>query len=357
MPSKAIRILKRTLSGTLLAGGAALTLWSTAKSDDGRPLFYVSAAVLIAAVLEASRMGALRERDLKPVLSLSAAGVLLLGFAAIAGRRWALEEREVLGALPQASSGVYGPNLLVEYAWPGLIAAAAFSLMHVARRVFRLPDVPTRLIVYGGLGAVLILVVSESTEVLPRLRLGAAVLFVVVATHVPLVLAHGRGRDLAIAAGLALWIVPPLPGLWALWAQWGSAVLVAVVLLSKIGDTVGYYVGSAIGRTHPFPAISPGKTTAGCVASLAGATVVGGVLVHLGFLPQRPLGLAGGLLAGAAINLASQGGDLFESWVKRRAGVKDSSSAFGPSGGVLDQIDSLLFSVPVATLTLPWIFE
>ena len=43
----------------------------------------------------------------------------------------------------------------------------------------------------------------------------------------------------------------------------------------------------------------------------------------------------------------------FESWIKRRTGVKDSSTAFGPSGGVLDQIDSLLFSVPVALLAWP----
>ena len=80
--------------------------------------------------------------------------------------------------------------------------------------------------------------------------------------------------------------------------------------------------------------------------------VVGTGLVH-----SSSLGLLGGALAGAAINVAAQAGDLFESWVKRRAGVKDASTWFGPSGGMLDLVDSLLFSVPVALWVWPHGFD
>lgn len=55
--------------------------------------------------------------------------------------------------------------------------------------------------------------------------------------------------------------------------------------------------------------------------------------------------------------MAAQAGDLFESFVKRRVGVKDSSTWFGPSGGLLDQLDSLLFSIPMALVTWPFLME
>jgi len=64
-------------------------------------------------------------------------------------------------------------------------------------------------------------------------------------------------------------------------------------------------------------------------------------------------GVLGGALAGLSLNLAAQAGDLFESGVKRRFGVKDSGALFGPSGGVLDVVDSLLATVPLALVVLP----
>jgi CDP-diglyceride synthetase len=156
---------------------------------------------------------------------------------------------------------------------------------------------------------------------------------------------------------LALWIGPllalPLPWLWHVWHDWGTRGLVALVLLAKVGDIVGYYVGSSIGVRHPFPRISPGKTVAGCWASFVAGTLAGGALVQAGVLPVGPYGVWGGLTAGAAVNLAAQAGDLLESWIKRGAGVKDSGTWFGPSGGVLDLVDSLLLAVPAALLVWP----
>lgn len=158
----------------------------------------------------------------------------------------------------------------------------------------------------------------------------------------------GRGRPWAL--GLALWTLPPLFALVPLGVQFGTRGLVLLVVLSKIGDVFGYFVGRAIGRSHPFPRLSPGKTTAGCVASLAAGAVAGAALLPL-------LGdgatLLHGALAGAAVNVAAQAGDLAESWVKRRAGVKDSSAWVGPAGGVLDVVDSLLVTVPAGVFLWP----
>lgn len=165
-----------------------------------------------------------------------------------------------------------------------------------------------------------------------------------------------RAAGALAAVAFALWLVPPLPLLERVWTVFGQRGLISLLILSKLGDTAGYYVGSAIGRSHPFPAISPGKTTAGCVASLVAGTLAGGVLVATGMLAEARWGVAGGLVAGALVNLAAQGGDLLESSVKRHAGVKDSSSWFGPAGGMLDLVDSLLLSVPVALATWPWLF-
>jgi len=170
-------------------------------------------------------------------------------------------------------------------------------------------------------------------------------------------LVMGAGlRNIRRLAFLALWLPAPLVSLAAIWAAFGPNGLLALILLSKIGDVFGYYVGNALGKSHPFPKTSPGKTTAGCVASLIAGTLGGGLCAWFELLPGGRDALVPGLAAGALINLAAQAGDLLESRVKRAAGVKDSGTWFGPSGGVLDLVDSLLLAVPAALLTWPWLF-
>ncbi|MFT7667449.1 MAG: CDP-diglyceride synthetase [Planctomycetota bacterium] len=160
--------------------------------------------------------------------------------------------------------------------------------------------------------------------------------------------------------GLALllpaWLFTPLCALTLIWSKFGPEGLVAIIVLSKIGDVFGYYVGNAMGKSHPFPNISPGKTTAGCVASLVAGTLAGAACVWFGYLPGGEVALVAGLIAGAVINIASQLGDLVESKLKRMASVKDSGTWFGPSGGCLDLVDSLLLSVPAALISWPLLF-
>ena len=180
----------------------------------------------------------------------------------------------------------------------------------------------------------------------------ATVAGALLAAAVTSLMAPGKERKLQLAC--QLWVATPLLLLVTIHARHGVLGLSALLLLSKIGDIAGYYFGQAFGKHHPFPKLSPGKTTEGCTASFAAAVILGAVL-HLAFDwgVGGEWGLVGALAAAGLTNLASQGGDLIESAAKRSAGVKDSSGWVGASGGVLDVVDSLLLSVPVALLTWP----
>lgn len=120
--------------------------------------------------------------------------------------------------------------------------------------------------------------------------------------------------------------------------------LVALVLLCVIAcDTVAYFGGSAFGR-HPFFAtISPHKTIEGAVGGALGAIVIGAALgpALVGLNPAVGAGL------GALTGVAAQAGDLVESALKRRAGVKESSGLIPGHGGLLDRLDSLVLVGPV----------
>ena len=113
-------------------------------------------------------------------------------------------------------------------------------------------------------------------------------------------------------------------------------------------DIAAYFLGRWFGKHRPFPAISPGKTEAGFVGGfLAGAAVVmAGSLVF----DVIPLGVSFGLVA--VVGFGSQVGDLFESMIKREAGIKDSSRLIPGHGGILDRFDGFLFVFPLAYLYL-----
>jgi phosphatidate cytidylyltransferase len=130
----------------------------------------------------------------------------------------------------------------------------------------------------------------------------------------------------------------------------GMLPLVSLVAVAKAGDVAAYLGGTLFGRRRMAPVLSPGKTWEGAAASLVGAIAAAWFVVGRlgGGLPVRPWGgwLAFGLLVGLAAIL----GDLAESLVKRECGAKDSGRTLGGLGGVLDLIDSFVFSAPVAWL-------
>ena len=120
--------------------------------------------------------------------------------------------------------------------------------------------------------------------------------------------------------------------------------LLYVLALNWIGDACAYYMGKNFGRHKLAPAISPGKTWEGTLASLAGS-VLFGVPFLWQFLPGVPVFYAVAL--SIAANAAGQVGDLAESAMKRGAHVKDSGALLPGHGGMLDRVDSTLFALPV----------
>jgi phosphatidate cytidylyltransferase len=134
--------------------------------------------------------------------------------------------------------------------------------------------------------------------------------------------------------GHLVWLRFLLHGEW--WILWFLMVIFA-------GDTGAYYVGRTLGETKLYPAVSPGKTWAGVAGGLAVSLIVG---VAAG--KWLDLGLGGPALAGLALVVALLGllGDLFESMLKRQAMVKDASHLLPGHGGMLDRLDSILFSAP-----------
>jgi phosphatidate cytidylyltransferase len=117
----------------------------------------------------------------------------------------------------------------------------------------------------------------------------------------------------------------------------GLALVLWLVLVVVAADVGAYFVGRAVGGPKLWPAVSPGKTWSGALGGLAAAVVVGVALaLALGWPPAR-LGLVS-----AAMAAASQAGDLLESALKRRFGVKDSSRLIPGHGGVMDRLDAIM---------------
>jgi phosphatidate cytidylyltransferase len=131
-------------------------------------------------------------------------------------------------------------------------------------------------------------------------------------------------------------------------------VVLLPVLLTWSSDTGAYFVGRIAGRTKLMPSVSPAKTVEGAIGGVALSVVICWLYVHYLLVPHGQLGLSplGIVLFAVAIAIAAQLGDLFESLLKREAGVKDSSGLLPGHGGFLDRVDSLLFVLPVAALLL-----
>lgn len=130
----------------------------------------------------------------------------------------------------------------------------------------------------------------------------------------------------------------------------GGAVLLAMpIALTWFGDSFAYFGGRAWGRRKLIPSVSPGKTVAGALSSIAGTILIGVLYAWLIFglwLDVRMPLLAGAAL-GLLVSITGQLGDLAESLLKREAGVKDSGHLLPGHGGILDRFDALLFTLPV----------
>ena len=125
----------------------------------------------------------------------------------------------------------------------------------------------------------------------------------------------------------------------------GFAALILILLVVWVTDIGGYFAGRGIGGPKLWPRVSPKKTWAGAIGGFAASLVVAAGFAALGLGKTGPL-----VLLGAVLSIVSQLGDLFESAVKRRFGVKDSSHIIPGHGGLLDRLDGFVAAVVLAAI-------
>ena len=228
-----------------------------------------------------------------------------------------------------------------------------------------------RLLKVGGVGPVVYALVAAvalvastklGTEVDPPRSLfqAAAVFWVLAGPYVLFrrpTLAHGAWRLFLFLAGIVVFV--------ACWHALvaarvkGVPFVLSLLLVVWLADIGAYFAGKAFGRHKLAPAISPGKTWEGAVGGwLAVVIVASAAIVLHAFEPTlysallERLGAVRTLVVLTVLVVFSVVGDLFESMLKRQAGVKDSSGLLPGHGGVLDRIDALLPVLPLAMLLL-----
>lgn len=217
------------------------------------------------------------------------------------------------------------------------------------------------LVLSGIIGGALWLLHAQGSEALFMSAASTAFLFAAVFWIVaaPLWLKR-KARPSALACAIAGWLV--------VWPTWFAFIvlrdaspwlLLAIAALVWVADIAAYFAGRRFGRHKLAPEVSPGKTWEGVMGALAGVAVYGIVLCEISehyptpfsrlFEPAWGLPAIGAMLVLTALSVV---GDLFESWMKRGAGLKDSSALLPGHGGILDRIDALTSTLPVAAFAL-----
>jgi len=154
-------------------------------------------------------------------------------------------------------------------------------------------------------------------------------------------LVRDQGSDLKLV-GVG-YILFPLGGMMVLrYGPHGFGLTLWTLAIVWATDIGAYFIGRYFGGPKLAPSISPAKTWSGLVGGAVAAGVIGPIVASQGH--NMPIAC---YILGAPMGLLAQGGDLFESWLKRVAGVKDSGSLIPGHGGVLDRLDGV---VPVATM-------
>jgi phosphatidate cytidylyltransferase len=214
-------------------------------------------------------------------------------------------------------------------------------------------------IVYAAIAAVIVAASTRMESARPLYQ-AAGIFWLVAGPYVLVrkpVLAAGVWRTFLLVAGFVLFAAcwHALVGARAL----GVGFVLSLLLVVWLADIGAYFSGKAFGKHKLAPSISPGKTWEGAVGGWAAVMIVSvAALVLHAFEPTLYSALAAQLGVGRALFVLtvlvafSVIGDLFESMLKRQAGVKDSSGLLPGHGGVLDRIDALLPVLPLAMLLL-----
>lgn len=247
--------------------------------------------------------------------------------------------------LPVAIAAIYFGGYLFDL----LVVAAAFVMLFEWNAITKSTAADARFGSAYARGAIALLA-PLLFAALGRPDFGL-LLLVVVTLPIAVLSAYEEGRGRCWGAFGALYV--GLPCVAIIWLrqddQNGLGVVLWLLCAVWATDIGAYFAGRGIGGPKLAPRISPNKTWAGLIGGMIAAGLVGvvaGILIgHLSALPMA--------LLSAGVAAWSQVGDLTESWVKRRFGVKDSGSIIPGHGGVLDRVDGVLFAAPAVAL-LSW---
>ncbi len=270
------------------------------------------------------------------------------------------------------AAGAAGDRARIRFNWGNLLARAASGLVMaaaavVAVRLFgaggAIARLPFLLLMAVG-GAVLarewtamavsrrggLVTVISSAAIVAVILLGAAGLFVtawgavVVGALAAAISARGAADRAVDAAYGVLYIAPAcLVIVWLIGTRQGPGWTLMLFATTWAADIAAYVAGNLIGGAKLWPRYSPNKTWSGFIGGLVGAVLaamaIAAFAMRLSIAAAAVIGLAGGV--------ATMAGDLWESMLKRRFGVKDASDLIPGHGGLLDRVDGLMFAVMV----------
>lgn len=270
------------------------------------------------------------------------------GEAAPAPQRGLLASREFHTRLVSAILlGAMVLSALVLGGWPFAVIWLAAGIVFAAEWIGMSAVAPRRLVLALTAITLFGLVLCLHGDVAPGISLGVGAVGAALVAAV----AHGgagRGRALAgLASAAVIALVPTAlrddPAIGILGPAWMFAVVWST-------DIIAYFIGRTFGGPKLMPKVSPKKTWSGALGGLAAGTLAGVGLVMVardhGWSDLATIPLALVALVSAAASILSQGGDLVESALKRRYGVKDSGRSIPGHGGVMDRLDGF-FAVAV----------
>lgn len=242
-----------------------------------------------------------------------------------------------------ASGAVLVPTVLAAI-WYGqwaylLLVAVGVALLAIEWGGMSAPKSPVR-VSAAVTAAILIAIFLAYHD-----RIGLAWIALVAGALAAAVIARGVAERPADAAFGVVYIgIACVCLVWLRGMPQGEWWTVMLFVITWSADIAAFGVGSALKGPKLWPRISPNKTWSGFVGGLAAAMLVGAAMAAL---PQFKLNLVAASLVGLAGGLATMAGDLWESMLKRRFGVKDSGDLIPGHGGLLDRVDGLLFAVVV----------